>query len=343
MKEIDINILKKINYFSIAITVALTILFYVELLRNSTEMNYNYFFLRIPNLITQPLLVIFSLIISLKTHQQKGVMLFALFLSLISQDYILQFLMMLNINKIPIIIILISYSLTGTVYIKALQSFPRQVTKQDVNSIFSKNKIISAYINWSIRSYTWFVFPIIIFVAALLKISSPLIDIYILLTAILSLFVNYRKSTSSEKNKILWLFWGLITFTFLMIFLTIININPIENQQNLRFIFNALMSFVVVVSLSMSLFFSNAFDTGVIIKRTIVNGFIFILIVLFYNTIEHYFLHWLSYELGLSDVLLSSLLSGIFVLVFSPVHHHLMNFLTKKIKKNPIDVQTSKN
>lgn len=330
----NIKLLKGINYLSIAITVALTIFFLINFLGSASYRNDERFLRMIPYFIIQPLLFIFSLIISIKTHQQKGVMLFALFLSLISMDYVMQYVRMINPDWMPSVLIVISYAFTGTVYIKSLQSFPRQITKQDTQSIFPKNKIISGYLNWSVKGYTWIVFPVIIAVAAFLDVNNSLIDTFVLLTGLLSLYVNYKKSSPSERNKILWLFWGLITYTFLFILHLILQYITKENPFILRLIFSSIINIVLVFSLLMSLFFSDAFDTGILIRRTLVDGFLFILIVLIYNTIEHYFLHWLSHELELSDVLLSSLLSGAFVLAFSPLHHKLMDFLKKIMKKN---------
>lgn len=338
------KLLKSINYVSIAITLGLTTLFLVNLLDNPVHRNDPRFFVSIPYLIIQPLLLLFSLIITLKTHQQKGVMLFALFLSLVSQDFVMQYLRMLDEGWIPFELLLVSYALTGTVYIKALQCFPRQLTKHDTHSFFLKGKIVSHYVSWTLNDYTWFVFPVLIAGAAVLGVYNAVIDVFILLTALLSLSVNFKKSNSTERNKILWLFWGLSTYTLLMILRIIIYYYPVGNLIAVRLVFSTLMTSVLILSLSMSLFFANTFDTGILIRRTIVNGFIFILIVLIYNTIEHYFLHWLSHELGLSDVLLSSLLSGIFVLAFSPLHHKFMHYLEKKVKKHPHgDIQENTN
>ncbi len=331
------KLLKTINYLSITITVVLTIIFFVNLTGNSLYRNDSRFLTTIPYLISQPLMVIFSIIITIKTHQQKGVMLFALFLSLISTDWIIQFLRLMNADWIPLIWLLITNALTATVYIKSLQSFPRQITKQDIISVFPKNKIASGYINWAIKDSTWLVFPLIVVGFTYLNINDKLNDLFVLLTALLCLYVNYKTSATIERNKILWLFWGLISFTFLAIIQSILYFSTTEISLIVRLIFNIFMTFVLLLSLVMSLFFSNTFDTGILLRRTIVDGFVFIIIILMYNTVEHYLLHWLSHKLEISDALLSSLLSGIFVLAFSPLHHKFMSFLEKKVKKQPLE------
>lgn len=331
------KLLKGINYLFITITIVLIIFFSVNLLDNPLYRNDGRFFTSIAHIISIPLLVIFSIIISVKIQQQKGVMLFALFLSTISLNWIIQYLQVMNPDWIPFLGLLIINALTGTLYIKALQSFPRQISKQDIISVFPKNKIASGYINWAIKDYTWLIFPILLAGCALLHLSDSVSDLFVLITGLICLYVNYKKSSSTERNKVLWLFWGLISFTLIMIIYSILNVSITEISRYVKLVFNVGLILAFMLSLVMSLFFSNTFDTGILIRRTLADGLIFIVIVLIYNTIEHYFLHWLSHELEISDVILSSLLSGIFVLAFSPLHHKFMGYLEKKVKKHHVE------
>ncbi len=329
--------LKALNYISIVITITLTLFFFVNLFSNPIYRNESLFLTRIPYLISQPLMIIFSIIITLKTHQQKGAMLFAIFLSLISINWIIQFLHVMNPDWVPLIWILITNALTSVFYIKSLQSFPRQITKQDINSVFPKNKIASGYINWVIKDSTWLVFPLIVVGLSYLNISDRLNDLFVLFTALLCMYVNFKSSSKIERNRILWLFWGLISYTFLAIIQSIVYFSATESLLIVKLLFNISMTFVLLLSLVMSLFFSNTFDTGILLRRTIVDGFLFILIILMYNTVEHYLLHWLSHKLEISDALLSSLLSGIFVLAFSPLHHKFMSFLERRVIKHSLE------
>lgn len=331
------KLLKGINYLFISITIVLLILFFVNLLGNPLYRNDGRYFTSIAHIISIPLLIIFSFIISVKTKQQKGIILFALFLATISMNWIIQYLQLMNPDWIPFFGLLMINALTGTIYIKALQSFPRQILKQDITAVFPKNKIASRYLNWAIKDYTWLIFPILLAGCALLKVSEKLSDLFVLITGLLCLYVNYIKSSKTERNKILWLFWGLISFTLIMIVYAILNASVTEVSRNVKLVFNIGLILTFVLSQIMSLFFSNTFDTGILIRRTLVDGLIFIVIVLIYNTIEHYFLHWLSHKLEISDVILSSLLSGIFVLAFSPLHHKFMSYLEKRVKNNHLE------
>lgn len=331
----NIKLFKIINYISITISVVLTILFFINLLNNTSYRNDGNFFRMIPSLITQPLLSFVSLIILIKIKRQTGNLMFALFLSLLSVDLILAHFKMFGHNWVTDVSLLCISIITGTVFIKAFQYFPRQITKEDIKSVFPKDNILSKYATFTIKNYSWLIFPLILVVIALF-VSTMLMNVFILITGILVFYVNFKKSSLNERNKILWLFWGVLTYTVLVITYLLLNYFNKENSDTLNVIFNVLKNFVLLFSLLMSLFFSNTFDTGILIRRTLVDSLIFIIIVILYNTVENYFLHWLSRALQISNVLLSSLLSGTFVLVFNPIHHKLMNYLMQKVKKKPI-------
>lgn len=332
----NIRLLKIINYISITISVVLTVLFFINLLSNTSYRNDGNFIRMIPSLITQPLLSFLSLIILIKTKQQIGNLMFALFLSLLSVDWILVHFKIIGHNWVSDVFLLCISIITGTVFIKAFQYFPRQITEEDIKSVFPKGIILSKYATFTIKNNSWLIFPLILVVIALF-VSTMLMNVFILITGLIVFYVNFKKSSLNERNKILWLFWGVLTYSFLVITYLLLNYFNKENSDALNVIFNVLKNFVLLFSLFMSLFFSNTFDTGILIRQTLVDSAIFIIIIIVYNTVEHYFLHWLSHTLEISNVLLSSLLSGILVLVFNPVHHKLMNYLKQKVKKNPID------
>jgi hypothetical protein len=329
-----------VNFLSVGITCILWIILFSiffgdDALRLSARMRSSY-----PVIVSSLLLLVFALLISLKTRPQKGTLLFALFLSLYSEDFVLQYLHNLNPAWVPQWLLMASFAVTGTVFMKTLQIFPRTLSSDDISTVI-KWKIPAAYFRWSLKNYTWLVYPVIIFGAGyastfympVVGFTVAFLNIGILITGTLNLFATYKRSTHTERNKILWLGWGVLIFSFLAILMIIIQLFNKEMSETLRLIFNSLMAASLVLSMAMSLFFSDTFDTGILIRRTLVDGTIFTIIIILYNTLEHYFLHWLSEVLHLSDVLISSFLSGIFVMIFSPLHHRLMHFLERKIKK----------
>lgn len=332
------KLLRILNVCSILVALVLWVILFYLLFGNGHYVNPEAFLLQHPSIFNNTVIIAFSIIIVLKAKPSQGILLFVFCLTTVTINKCLQLFLEIQASSYwgYAFWIAISGGLAGTLYIKSLQSFPRQVTASNINSVFIRSKFINRFARWTLKNYTWFLFPVMITCGYYFLINSTwngLVDIFILLSAFVSLYVNYKNSTPSERNKILWLFWGLLSYTFIfMINLMIVSIYP-GDVRVFTWIMATISNFLLLISLAMSLFFSNAFDTGQIIRRTIVDGSIFILIVLLYNTIEHYFLHWLSETLHLSNVLISSFMSGFFVLIFTPVHHKLMHFLGKKVKK----------
>lgn len=334
----DFQFLRQLNLCSILIALVIWVIFFYLFFSNGYYTHTDTFLLHYPRIFVCPTFILFSIIIVVKANPNKGILLFALFLTVFSQNICLQ--MLLKVLPSPywgnVFWMSIMGGLAGTLYIKSLQSFPRQLTASNINMVFSRSKLISGFTRWTLQSYTWALFPVMISIAYYFSATSALsglVDIFILLSAFVSIYVNYKNSTPSERNKILWLFWGLVSYTFVYIISLIIGSFYPGDVKVFKLILTIISHLLLLTSLIMSLFFSNAFDTGYLIRRTIVDGFIFVLIVLMYNTLEHYFLHWLSETLHLSNVLISSFMSGFFVLIFTPVHHKLMHFAEKKVKK----------
>ncbi len=334
----NFKFLRLLNVCFILIAIVLWAILFYLLFGNDHYTNAKAFLLEHPSIFNNTVIIVFSIIIVLKAKPNQGILLFVFCLTTVTINKCLQLLLEIQASSYQgyAFWIAISGGLAGTLYIKSLQSFPRQVTALNINSVFIRNKFINGFARLTLKNYTWLLFPILISCGYYFLINTTwngLVDIFILLSAFVSLYVNYKNSTPSERNKILWLFWGLLSYTICIIInLIIVSFYP-GDVKVFTWIMATISNFLLLISLAMSLFFSNAFDTGQLIRRTIVDGSIFILIVLIYNTLEHYFLHWLSETLHLSNVLISSFMSGFFVLIFTPIHHKLMNFAKRKVKK----------
>ncbi len=339
MKYLQLKQLRALNFISFAIAFLLWLYYFFQF------SGHDWFTASLDNFVAKlievfcVLVAFFSLIISVKTGSQKGSLLVGLFLSLFSQNIAISHLLLINNSQVLLTALFITNALAGTVFLKAFQSFPKQLTNHDIEIFFKKKKILKGFLKWAIKDYTWFLFFLFILAIATISVFTRVlipVSFIILVIGFLCLFVNYRTSSASEMNKILWLFWGILANIFIVFIAQIITYFNGWISQSLHNISVLLQTMVLIVSLVMSLFFFNTFNTGSIITRTITDSIVFILIVIIYNTTEHYFLHWLSHELHLSDVLISSLLSGVFVMLFSPVHHKLMGFLEKKLKRFPV-------
>lgn len=337
MNEKRITLVRGINYLSLAVAVTLWVIFFVQFF-GSQAYTEEAMLLSIPYMVVSPLFILFALIITVKNNRHLGILLYALFLSMLAQNNALSDIYRINKMSIDLIVVL-STAIAFTVLIKSLQLFPRKLSKDDIKSVFPRNKMVAGYLAWTLNGYVWVVLPaIFVAFAAVASYRAGFIKVVlfalIMLTTLLPLFVNYKKATPSERNRILWLFWGLISHMLLVTVTVVTELVNGELGLVASLIMTSLKALVLTVSLVMSMFFFNTFDTGTIIRRTIVDGVIFTAIVIIYNTVEHYFLHWMSHTLHLSGAMISSFISGLFVLVFSPIHHKLMHFLERKIKKH---------
>lgn len=335
-----IKFLKYLVLILLLLTAFIWTMYFYEFFAIHTEEYLSIFFEEIPRLIGFPFLLLLSLIIILKSNLNRGVLLIALFLVLVSQNSSLNYYFALNNDRtlLASIIFSMSTAVTGSIFIKSMQNYPNELTKLNFKLRFLGKYDLTKFIGWSIDKKTWFVFPLVFFVVLCfstysLRFIYILVNVFILLIASLSILINYKVSNQDDRNKILWLLWGVSTYTILTILSIILDLFSMEQIPYLKLLFNTLKMATVLISLSMSLFFFNTFNTGVIINRTIIDGFIFIVIVLLYNTFEHYILHWIAHQLHISDALTSSFVSGFFVLIFSPMHHKLMHYLGKKFKK----------
>lgn len=232
--------------------------------------------------------------------------------------------------------------ITGNLFILSMQYFPVKVTPARTAAI--KHKWLKKYLtSWLRPKNLWIGMSAILGALALLEYAVPALqqagNLVILLTGFAYLFINFRLTTGLAHSKILWLFWGL----FMYILITIITValflyaKPVEAVMMTLALIQLLCLLFAFV---MSVFFADAFDTGVLIRKTAINALFFVLAVFIYNTVEHFFLHWVAHTLQVSDALVSSLLSGLLVLFISPFHHRLTHYLSKKLKSKECRQQT---
>lgn len=340
MTHTQIKLLKLLNFISVAVAIGLWVLCLVSL------PDHEWLRMRMDNLpfqlsvLSHLLIISFSIIISIKRGSQKGTLLFAFFLSLFSQNFALISLSTYHNSLTLLISAIITNALASVFFLKTFQNFPRQLTNQDIDAVFAKKKIVRKFIKWTLKDYTGVLFFLVILAGVTAGVFTGVfipVNFIVLIIGFLYLFINYRRSPDSGKNKIAWLFWGLLASIFIELIMQVLIYFNGQEMVGMKAILALAQTFVLVLALIMSLFFYDTFDTGAIITRTIADSSIFILIVIAYNTSEHYFLHWLSHTLELSDVMVSSLLSGIFVMLFSPVHHRLMGFLGRKFKRQAVE------
>jgi len=227
-------------------------------------------------------------------------------------------------------------AIVAALFIYSLQNFPEPIDAAGINSII-KNKPLRRYLNWLLKPINlWLYFALAILALYLLigftKMHFPFADLIIMITGVLFMAINYFRSASKGRNSILWFFWGVLALILTDTFFSLLDVFNVAQSPYIHVFRSFLETFILITTLFMSIFFADSFDTGVIIKRTLVNGFLFLLIILIYNTAEHYLMHTINEHLEINDAFASSLLSGVLILAIRPLHHKLEHFLDHKFK-----------
>lgn len=281
-------------------------------------------------------LAMMAVFLSFKGKLQKGGQLFALFLvGLVLNDVWFYQGFTKNISAL---VLSLESALTATLFVSAFQFFPNQITSQQIKR-YIKIAPLRVLMDKLLKGNSlWFFFLPIVFILTatfnLLSLKLPMValNLVIILTGFAYMYINYKKAGIDSRSSILWLFWGVLCHIILVLFSTMLNLfNPADNTL-ITLVVAIARNLVLLVMVFMSVFFASSFDTGFIIKRTIVDGALFLFVILIYNVVEHYLLHTINHTLHINDVFISSLFSGIMVLVISPLHHKLITYLNKKLK-----------
>lgn len=330
MNETKLKFLRiAIAVYTVAIGVSWCFAFEQAVLQQETHTNAISRIAELTNTIYYLAVCLLALIILLRARLNLGNLLFAL---LLAANGFAPIVPVLFSGKVYIAIGVLNNLLFFTALLKTFQYFPKPVTREDILQKI-RSKPIRKLLLLAHHDKSWFIFPLIplaLMFTRFQEVTLPLLVIVI----IAYLYISLSKS-QSDRNKVLWLFWG-VTIYFACSILNMLFYNfPNEDVQFVSGLFAIISVIALLVALTMSFFFFDSFDTGVIVKRTIINSFMLICIVFVYNVLEHYVLHWVSHQLHVSDALVSSVLSGILVMGFSPMHHKLMHFFERKLKKGP--------
>src|SRR5687767_15170691 len=226
--------------------------------------------------------------------------------------------------------------LVGCMFIFSMQYFPVPVTSHKVDQAI-RWRWLRSYLKTFLRvRFFWIGMTILLLLLSVaeyfIRGSDALSTLLILFTAFGYLYVNFRTTSGVDHSRILWLFWGLAMYILMNLVYYSLYIYGGEPGEGIRIIIVIILLLILFFSFVMSLFFADTFNTGVFIRRSVVNAVLFVLIVFLYNTLEHYVLHWIAHKLHVSDVIISSMLSGVLVLLIAPLHHRLTNYLNRKLK-----------
>jgi len=197
-------------------------------------------------------------------------------------------------RSMPIyLLIVLSSIVTGILFIFSLQHFPRRIMPDNIDHVI-RYKWLRGYFKALLKpKVLWITFFAILACFAVVEYVWPSLveafsNLLILLTAFGYLYVNYRFTNGIENARILWLFWGLFMYILLQLAFVALFMYRAGTHDTATILLAIAAYIVLLLSFSMSLFFANTFDTGKFVTRTAVNGVIFVIVLIVYNTVEHY-------------------------------------------------------
>ncbi|QQL49921.1 hypothetical protein [Mucilaginibacter ginkgonis] len=282
-------------------------------------------------------LSIIAAFIAFRSKESQGRYLYALFIAF----YILNAGWLYNtivLKWLRIVLYNLEAAFTGVLYVLANQHFPQQTTLEDVKEKIGFRPLRSYLLFLLKRGNLWkYAFLFLFIVGSTLQVLhiSPLgMNVCIILTGLCYIYISYNGYAISSRNSLLWLFWGVLSYVILILLAAIVSVFLPLHTSLFYPVISICKSLVLFIMVFMSVFFADTFDTGFIIKRTVVDGSLFILVVLIYNVAEHYLLHVINEHFEINNTFTASLLSGILVLTISPLHHKMEVYLNSKFKKN---------
>lgn len=281
------------------------------------------------------LLSLMSLFISIRAKEDKGHYLYALFIALyvLNDPWLYQW---LYNEPFQTIASCLEGAFAGVMFIYANQFFPEPIIPADVAKVV-RWRTVSKLLTWLLNPRIfWLIgFPLVAILfcgSPMLNYSTLMANLLVIIIGIGYLYVNYNRSGISSRSSVLWLFWGVTCYTMLIIFSAMLQAFT-EISPFMHFLISLMRALILLSMLFLSIFFADTFDTGFVITRTIIDGSLFLTVVFVYNVAEHYLLHLLSHHLEINDAFISSMLSGVMVLLISPLHHRLEHFLQQRFKK----------
>jgi hypothetical protein len=282
-------------------------------------------------------LSIMSLFVAFKSKGSKGVYLVASFWSALVLSNVFGTILH-DYHLARVLVTALTSAIVAPLLIYSTQYFPEPINPTDIRQTI-KSKWLNRLLIWLLKPInTWLYFALAVLMLYLalsfVDIPLPIPEIIIMVIALMFMTVNYRQSASRGRNSILWFFWGILSQLLVVTFFGLLDVFSWVTNPYTHVVASYLSSLILLTSMFMSVFFADSFDTGIIIKRTLVNGFLFLFIILIFNTSEHYLMHAINEHFEINDAFASSFLSAILILFIQPLHHKLEHFLDHKLKRD---------
>ncbi len=224
--------------------------------------------------------------------------------------------------------------------IKCLQEFPTHLSSNKILKVHYINKrfhFLIAPTLWLLKgNRIWFVFfPL----GLTIKYfdNNVIIQIYTLLILCLSLFyirVQHKSCNAAQAKKLYWIIWALLCFIFVAFFnifvaLDLYDLSTSPYLPFIKFIIEMLQHFSLIFAVIMTIFFSDLLDSALILRATILYGFLFFIITLLFGMGEHFIIHNISHYFHFNDSYLLSGFAGFTGMLIHPIKEKMEHYIKR--------------
>jgi hypothetical protein len=225
-------------------------------------------------------------------------------------------------------IITVTYIAAASLFIRASQCFPRQLTTAQVRS-----RILAALLRPAVL---WPVSTVLGLIATGLSgtMAATAGRLGILGLAIAFFYISYRTGDADVRRKVLWfLAVAILTAVFTIVTAATKLVLGNDAPENLLLIVGvglfSLNSLSIICCVFAAVFYAGAISPSLVIRKTVVYGLTTALLLFVFATVEVFIHHQLVHFLHVTDTLASSLIGGVFGLTFHPVKHYFEHLLQR--------------
>jgi hypothetical protein len=232
----------------------------------------------------------------------------------------------------------LTFILGAAFYVRAAQSFPRNLTPNDIASsptIWGRIRPLRVVLIFFLRAPAVWAFvtaaTLLQYVAANLHFAEA-IRLFIVLMGLVYFYVMYRVGDVETRRKVLWFLESALAT--LVISLLAHGVNAVlhgTGSPTLRVVLSVFLVganyLAMVICISAAVFYAGAMSPAFVIRKTFIYGATAALLLFGYAIVEAYVVNLLVEVAGISDHFAGALLGTLFGLAFHPIKNRMAHLL----------------
>lgn len=221
--------------------------------------------------------------------------------------------------------------------VKVFQEFPARLKNADIARAYYGRRIY-----FLVRPLCWllikwrslFVFVAIQLICLYLFPYDQLSigALFPILTLLLYTYVQFRKRDVRHRNSLYWTIWFWVCIAFILSCYSYFSIFSIEIPPLLGYLLYLLLYLPLIVSVTMTVYFSELLDAQLILRRTVLFTSVFFISMFLFGTIEHLIIHNLSHLFHFNETYITAAFAALIGMLVHPIKEKLSHWL-KRIEK----------